>query len=161
MLEGITWFIIIVLFILSFVGVLFPIIPSVLVLWVGFLLYYFLIDPEALTIFFWVVMVLWTVILIVADLIANSYFVKKFGGSKWGERGAVVAVIVGSFIMPPFGILIIPFLTVLIIELIQRHTMKEAIYAAIGSLIAFLSGALAKVVIQFIMIVWFLVVVLI
>lgn len=161
MVVTITWIIIIILFILSYVGIVFPLIPSALVLWVGFFLYQFLIDGDQLTVLFWIAMALFTILLIGADLIANSYFVKKFGGSKWGERGAVIAVIVGSFIMPPFGILIIPFITVFTIEMIQRKTFKDALYASVGSLLAFLSGAVAKVVIQTIMIIWFILTVII
>ncbi|MGM8365395.1 DUF456 domain-containing protein [Virgibacillus sp. W0181] len=160
MLVGIMWFIIIVLFILSFVGIIFPLIPAALVLWIGFLLYHFFINGEQLTLIFWIAMGVWTILLIGSDIIANSYFVKRFGGSKWGERGAVIAVIIGSFIVPPFGILIVPFITVFIIEMIQRHDLKEAMLAAVGSLIAFLSGAFAKIIIQLIMIIWFIIVVL-
>lgn len=160
MVEVFIWIIIIALFFLSFVGIIFPLIPSSLIVWIGFLLYHFLIDGDKLTYIFWIVMAVLTIFLIASDIITNSYFVKKFGGSKWGERGAVVAVIIGSFIMPPFGILILPFVTVLAIEMIQKHTPKEALLASIGSLIAFLSGAIAKVVIQFIMIIWFFIVVL-
>ncbi|TFJ91452.1 DUF456 domain-containing protein [Lentibacillus salicampi] len=159
MLEIIVWIIIIALFIASFAGVIFPIIPSPLVLWVGFLLYHFVLNAEELTWFFWVAMAVLTVILIVSDIIANSYFVKKYGGSKWGERGAAIAVIIGSFIIPPFGILIIPFVAVLVIELMQERTLQEAIRASIGSLIGFLGGAAAKVVIQLAMIVWFFIVI--
>ncbi|MFD2760063.1 DUF456 domain-containing protein [Lentibacillus juripiscarius] len=155
MLDIIIWIVIVALFIASFAGVIFPIIPSPLVLWVGFLLYHFVINADELTVWFWMGMAVLTVILIVADVIANSYFVKKYGGSKWGERGAAVAVIIGSFIIPPFGILIIPFLTVFVIETMQQKTSKEAIRASIGSLIGFLGGAVAKVVIQLVMIVWF------
>lgn len=105
-------------------------------------------------------MAVFTVILIVADMIANSYFVKKFGGSIWGERGAAIAVIIGSFIIPPFGILIVPFLTVFIIEVIQRRTIKEAIKSSFGSFVGFLSGTFAKIVIQMVMIIWFIIVIL-
>ncbi|UJL46985.1 DUF456 domain-containing protein [Virgibacillus sp. NKC19-16] len=160
MLDILIWIAIVVLFILSFVGVLFPIIPSVLVLWVGFLLYHFVLNANELTTFFWIIMGVFTVILFVADIIANSYFVKKFGGSKWGERGAAVAVIVGSFITPPFGIIYVPFIVVFLIEMTQKRTGQEALRASIGSLIGFLGGAVAKVVVQFIMIIWFFVVVL-
>lgn len=160
MLDIIMWIIIIALFVLSFAGIIFPVIPSPLVLWGGFLLYHFFIDGGDLTAVFWVLMAILTVVLIVSDMIANSYFVKKFGGSKWGERGATIAVIVGSFIIPPFGIIIIPFITVLAIEIMQKRSMEEAIRASVGSLIGFLGGAVAKVVIQLIMIVWFFVVVL-
>ncbi|MEC5424634.1 DUF456 family protein [Virgibacillus sp. C22-A2] len=160
MLDIIIWIIIIALFIVSFAGIIFPIIPSVLVLWIGFLLYHFVLNSNELTILFWIAMSVFTVILICADIIANSYFVKKFGGSKRGEMGAAFAVIIGSFIIPPFGILIVPFIVVFLIEMTQSKTPNEALRASIGSLIGFLGGAFAKVVIQFIMIVWFIVVLL-
>ncbi|HLR60956.1 MAG TPA: DUF456 domain-containing protein [Lentibacillus sp.] len=159
MVDIIVWIIIAVLFIASFAGVIFPIIPSPLVLWVGFLLYHFVIDADELTWFFWTAMVVLTGILIVSDVVANSYFVKKYGGSKWGERGAAIAVIIGSFIIPPFGILIIPFVTVFLIEMMQEKTTQEAVHASIGSLIGFLGGAAAKVVIQLAMIAWFFIVI--
>jgi hypothetical protein len=159
MLDILIWIIIIILFVLSFAGVIFPIIPSVLVIWVGFLLYHFVMNPNELDLFFWIAMIVFTVILILADVIANSYFVKKYGGSKWGERGAAVAVIVGSFIIPPFGILIVPFAVVFLIEMMQKRTTNEALRASFGSLIGFLSGTFAKVVLQFVMIVWFFIVI--
>ncbi|WP_067726363.1 DUF456 domain-containing protein [Oceanobacillus damuensis] len=155
MLDVIIWIIIAALFILSFVGVIFPIVPSVLVLWGGFLLYQFVLDGNELNTLFWMVMILFTVLLFAADIIANSYFVKRYGGSKWGERGAAVAVIVGSFITPPFGIIYVPFIVVFIIETIQRRTLKEAFRASLGSLFGFLGGSFAKIVIQLIMIIWF------
>ncbi|MFD2044312.1 DUF456 domain-containing protein [Ornithinibacillus salinisoli] len=153
------WIVIIILFLLSFIGVIFPLIPSVLVLWVGFLLYHFVINGNELNFVFWTVMFVFTVVLIVADIIANSYFVKKFGGSKWGERGAAIAVIIGSFIYPPFGIIIIPFLAVFVIEMMQKRSSQEAIRASIGSLLGFLGGTFAKIFIQLIMIIWFFIVV--
>ncbi|MGJ9459463.1 DUF456 domain-containing protein [Oceanobacillus sp. CF4.6] len=160
MLDVIIWIIISALFILSFAGIVFPIVPSVLVLWVGFLLYQFVLDGTELNAIFWIVMAVFTILLIVADIIANSYFVKKYGGSKWGERGAAVAVIIGSFITPPFGIIYVPFIVVFIIEMVQKRTTKEAFRASIGSLFGFLGGTFAKIVIQVVMIIWFFILVL-
>ncbi|MFC2947827.1 DUF456 domain-containing protein [Virgibacillus sediminis] len=159
MLDFIIWVLIIVLFIAAFAGIVFPIIPSVLVIWAGFLLYHFVLNSAELTTFFWLVMIVFTVILIGADIIANSYFVRRFGGSKMGEHAAAVAVIIGSFIYPPFGIIIVPFIAVLAIELVQRRTASEAVRASIGSLLGFLGGAFAKIILQFIMIVWFFIVI--
>ncbi|RKQ30873.1 DUF456 domain-containing protein [Oceanobacillus halophilus] len=159
MLDFIIWIVIIALFVLSFVGILYPIIPSVLVLWVGFLLYQFIINANELTASFWIVMVIFTIFLFVADILANSYFVKKYGGSKWGERGAAIAVIVGSFIVPPFGIIIVPFITVFLVELIQKRTPQESARASVGSLLGFLGGSAAKVLVQLVMIFWFFVVI--
>jgi len=158
-IDILIWVVIIGLFLLSFIGLLYPIIPSSLLIWIGFILYHFFIKNEELTMIFWIAMAVFTVILIVADIVANSYFVKKFGGSKWGERGAAIAVIIGSFIIPPFGILIVPFITVFIIEVIQRRTIKDAIRSSFGSIIGFLSGTFAKIVIQMIMIIWFIIVI--
>ncbi|WP_337018867.1 DUF456 domain-containing protein [Oceanobacillus massiliensis] len=160
MLDVIIWIVIVAMFILSFIGILFPIVPSVLVLWVGFLLYQFVLDGNELNTLFWIIMVLFTILLIAADLIANSYFVKKYGGSKWGERGAAIAVILGSFITPPFGIIYVPFIVVFIIEMIQKRTAGEALRASFGSLLGFLGGTFAKIAIQAVMIIWFFILVL-
>ncbi|MDC3425723.1 DUF456 domain-containing protein [Aquibacillus sp. 3ASR75-11] len=156
-MDILIWILIAVFFVLSFVSIVFPIIPGPLVLWIGFLLYFFFLDGSNLSAIFWVAMVLLTGLLIVADIIANSYFVKRFGGSKWGERAAAIGVIVGSFILPPFGIIIVPFAAVFIVELLQRKTSKDAWMASLGSLMGFLGGSIAKIVIQVIMIVWFLI----
>lgn len=154
-MDIIIWLLIIACFVLSFVGVIFPLVPSPLVLWIGFLLYAFFISGSGLSWVFWIAMGLLTVVLIVSDIIANSYFVKKYGGSKWGERTAAIAVIVGSFIFPPFGIIIVPFVAVLVVELIQKRSSNDSLKAAIGSLLGFLGGAFAKVFIQIVMIIWF------
>ncbi|MCZ0702280.1 uncharacterized protein YqgC (DUF456 family) [Natronobacillus azotifigens] len=154
-MEIIVWILILVCFVLSFAGIIFPLIPSPLVLWIGFLLYVFFIDGESLSWIFWTAMIILTIVLIVSDIIASSYFVKMFGGSKLGEGIAAIGVIIGSF-LPPFGIIIVPFLAVLVIELLQRKDLKDSFRAAIGSLLGFLGGAFAKVVILFMMIIWFL-----
>ncbi|UOQ84232.1 DUF456 domain-containing protein [Gracilibacillus salinarum] len=154
-MDIVWWILIVVCFVLAFVGIIFPIIPSVLVIWVGFLIYQFALAASNIGWIFWIAMVIWTLILIFADIIANSYFVKKFGGSKTGERLAAVGVIVGSFIIPPFGIIIVPFVFVFVTELILKKTVQDAIKAAVGSLIGFLSGTFAKIIIQLIMIIWF------
>ncbi len=149
------WILIIACFVLAFVGIVFPIIPAVLVIWVGFFLYQFLLTTDNIGWVFWIAMAILTIILILSDIIANSYFVKKYGGSKWGERMAGLGVIVGSFIIPPFGIIIVPFILVIITELIQKRTSGDAMKAAYGSLLGFLGGTVAKIVIQLMMIIWF------
>ncbi len=149
------WTMIILFFIASFIGFVFPIIPSVLVLWAGFAVYYFGISRDELSIVFWIAMLLFTALMFLADFFANSYFVKKYGGSKWGEWTAVVAIIAGSFVIPPFGILVVPFIAVLLVELIILKNMKKAFFVAYATLIGFLSGTLAKLVIQLVMIGWF------
>lgn len=154
-MDFILWLLVIGLFILSFVALFYPVLPSMTAVWGGLLVYHFLIDPTRLSTFFWVTMVIMTVILLVADLFASSLSVKRFGGSKLGERGATIAVIIGTFIYPPFGILILPFVVVLLIELFQKRPFYAAVRASIGSLVGFLTGRFAEAVIQLVMIAWF------
>ncbi|MCM3714223.1 DUF456 family protein [Alkalihalobacillus oceani] len=149
------WILIIVLFLLSFIGLIFPLVPSVLVLWGGFLLYAFALDGEPLSLWFWIGAALLTIVMLVADLIAGQYFVKKYGGSKWGERMAAVGVIVGSFVYPPFGIILVPFALVFVTELLSSKDAKHAGLVAVASFLAFLSSTLAKFIIQLLLIIWF------
>lgn len=151
----IIWIGIVLLFLLSFFGLIFPIIPSVLAVWGGFLLYYFGIEKDELSLLFWIAMAILTLFIFIADLLASSYFVKKYGGSKWGERIAALAIIIGAFIVPPYGILIVPFLAVIITEFLIEKDIQKAFNIGIATLIGLLSGTLAKFIVQLIMIIWF------
>ncbi|BAD66425.1 MULTISPECIES: DUF456 domain-containing protein [Shouchella] len=155
-MDTLWWLVIAVFFIASFVGLIVPIIPSVLVLWGGFLVYVFALEGS-LSVVFWVGMAVLTVFLLVVDLLANMAFVKRTGGSKWGERAALVGVIVGAFVVPPFGLIIVPFVLVLIAELLQKQPFEKAVRIAFASFLAFISGTLAKAVVQIVMIAWFLI----
>ncbi|MCI2948215.1 uncharacterized protein ACUXJ9_000531 [Staphylococcus caledonicus] len=154
-MATILWILIILAFILAFVGLIKPIIPSVLVLWVGFLIYQFGFSDQGLSWIFYVAMVLFTVFILVSDFLMNKYFVNRFGGSKLGEYAALIGVIIGCFVFPPFGIIIVPFLAVLIVELIQDFNFGKALKASLGSVMAFLASTVAQALIMIIMVIWF------
>lgn len=151
-LDIILWIIIIACFIFSFVGLIYPIIPSVLVIWVGVLVYHFGINSNELSWISITMLVLLTCLLFLADYLANLHFVDKAGGSKWGMRAATIGLIIGSFVIPPFGVIIVPFALVLIAEMLQKKPFQESIKVAFATLVAFLSGTFAKAIIQLIMI---------
>lgn len=156
-LDIIFWIIIIACFIISFVGLVYPIIPSVLMLWIGVLLYQFGINSNQLSWILWTMLIVLTIFLFIADYLANLHFVDKAGGSKWGMRAATIGLIVGSFVIPPFGVIIVPFVLVFMTEIIQRKTFQDSMKVAYATLIAFLSGTFAKAIIQLIMIIIFFV----
>lgn len=153
----ILWLCIIAAFVLAFIGLIKPIIPSVLVLWVGFLIYQFGFHNGNLSWVFYASMILFTVFILVADFIMNKYFVNKFGGSKLSELVALVGVIVGCFVFPPFGIIIVPFVAVLVVEMIQEPNLTKALKASFGSVVAFLASSVAQAIIMIIMVIWFFV----
>lgn len=154
-MEILWWILVIVSFILGFVGVIAPVIPSVIMFWVGFAIYHFLIDSEALTWMFWLVAAVLTFLVLISDFVANSYFVKKYGGSKKGEVAAVIGVVVGMFVYPPFGVIFVPFVFVLALELIDTRDLNQAFRAAIGSLLAFFTSSLFNLIIYILLLAWF------
>lgn len=58
-------------------------------------------------------------------------------------------------VIPPFGIIIVPFIAVLIVELVQDFDFGKALKASIGSVVAFLASSVAQALIMFIMVIWF------
>lgn len=149
------WLLIIFAFILAFVGLIKPVIPSVLMLWVGFLIYQFAFNNGELSWIFYVSMIVLMVLMFISDFAMNKYFVNKYGGSKISEYVALIGVLVGCFVFPPFGIIIIPFVAVFAVELMQDFDVNKAFKASLGSIVAFLTSNIAKAIIMFIMIVCF------
>lgn len=153
-MEFIWWIIIALLFIVGMIGVVYPIIPGVLLLWAGFFVYIWLLEG-ALSVWFWTGMAILTIFIIVADIVSNMYFVQKNGGDRTTQWVAIIGVIVGGIIYPPFGIVLVPFGAVLILEWIRLKDVKKASKIALATIIAFLSSSLAKFIIQMMMIIWF------
>ncbi|NQF16437.1 DUF456 domain-containing protein [Brevibacillus sp. HB1.3] len=157
-MEILLWVVVVLLFLLSIAGIFLPVLPDTILLWAGFLLYHFFIaDPGAgLPTSFWWGMVVLSILLYGADLLTNMYFVKKYGGSKWSSIAAAAGIILGIFVFPPFGMLILPFVFVVLVELmVQKQSMERAVKAGVGSLIGFLGSAVVKVILQVTMIIWF------
>lgn len=156
-MDIIAWILIIACFVISFVGLVYPIIPSVLFIAAGFLVYG-LFYTFALPWWFWVIEVLFVVLLFAADTIANLVGVKKFGGSKAGMWGSTIGLLIGPFVIPLAGILIGPFLGAVIAELlVERTTIKQAVRTGVGSVVGFLTSVAAKGTIQAVMILVFVI----
>jgi uncharacterized protein len=75
----------------------------------------------------------------ILDYIVPVWGTKKFGGSKYGTRGAVIGLIIGLF-LGPLGLIIGPLIGAFIGELIFRDDINYALKAGFGSLLGFLTG---------------------
>ncbi len=160
-MEYVYWTIIIILFLISFVGLIYPIIPSVIFLLGGIILFGVLFSFEPFSWLFWTIQGLFVILLFVADYAANLIGVKKFGGSKAGVWGSTVGLLLGPFVIPVFGIIIGPFLGAIIAEFaVNKKEWKEALKIGFGSVIGFISSVVTKGLIQAFMIGYFIVVVL-
>lgn len=155
-MEMIGWIVAIVMFIIAFAGLVYPIIPSALFILGGFLLYGLIDTFNGMTIWFWCIQILFVILLFGADTLANLVGVKKFGGSKAGMWGSTIGLLVGPFVIPVAGILIGPFLGAVVAELaVSRAGVKQALKTGIGSLVGFLTSVVTKGIVMAVMIVVF------
>ncbi|ALC88070.1 hypothetical protein AM499_03345 [Bacillus sp. FJAT-22090] len=157
-MEIIGWILIIASFIIAFIGTFYPIIPSVVFMILGYIIYGLFFSFSELTWLFWVIQLLFVVLLFSADMVANAFGVKKFGGTKAGLWGSTIGLIVGPFVIPVAGILVGPFLGAVLAELIvTREGIKQATKSGIGSLIGFLTSSIVKIIILVVMLFIFLI----
>ncbi|KAA0560509.1 DUF456 domain-containing protein [Rossellomorea aquimaris] len=159
-MEFIYWTIIIVLMILAFVGLIYPILPSVVFLIGSFILYGVFFSFEPFSWLFWTVQVLFVILLFGADYMANLIGVKKFGGTKAGIWGSTIGLLIGPFVIPVIGILIGPFLGAIIGEwVVHRSNLKTAVKVGVGSVVGFISSVVTKGIIQIVMAIYFFIVI--
>jgi uncharacterized protein YqgC (DUF456 family) len=156
-MEMFYWIIIYLFFLIGVLGTFIPIIPDMIPIWIGVII--FKVSPlqVELGIVFWITLTLITIINIMADFISNAYFVKKRGGAKFSGVAAIVGLIFGIVIMPPLGLLIGPFLAVLAIELYMGKGFKSATKVALSTLLAYFSSGLVKIILQILIVTYFMV----
>jgi uncharacterized protein YqgC (DUF456 family) len=159
-MDTLFWIIITLLFIMGFVGLIFPIIPSVLFIFGGILLYGLFYSFEPFGWFFWTVQILLVILLFAADYIDNMVGVKKYGGTKAGIWGSTIGLLVGPFVIPFVGILIGPFIGAFLAEiLVHKQDPVTASKIGLGSVVGFISSVITKGIIQLLMIGYFIFVV--
>jgi len=155
-MEIVGWILIIACFIIGFVGLIYPIIPAAVFIIGGFLLYGLFFSFTELSWTFWVIESFFVVLLFGADMLANAFGVKKYGGSKAGIWGSTIGLLIGPFIIPFVGIILGPFLGAFIAELLfSKTTIKQALKTGFGSVIGFLTSVFTKGIIQTVMIIIF------
>ncbi|WP_042350082.1 DUF456 domain-containing protein [Bacillus massiliigorillae] len=160
-MDFVYWIIIGLLFVVGFVGLIYPIIPSVIFIIGPIILYGFLFTFEHFNWLFWTIQGLFVILLFIADYAANLIGVKRYGGSKAGIWGSTIGLLVGPFIIPVIGIILGPFIGAVIAELlVHRKSFIEALKVGFGSVVGFISSAITKFIIQAFMVGYFLVVVL-
>lgn len=157
-MEIIGWIVAIVFFVLAFLGLVYPIIPSALFMLGGFLLYGLIATFDGMSWFFWVIQILFIVLLFGADTLSSLLGVKKFGGSKAGMWGSTIGLLIGPFVIPVAGILLGPFLGAVLSELIvSRSGFKQSLKTGIGSLIGFFTSVITKGFVMVVMIIVFII----
>ena len=94
------------------------------------------------------------VVVTVLDYIVPIWGTRRFGGSKYGTRGATVGLIIGLF-LGPLGIILGPLIGAFVGEMIFKDDLRYAVKAGFGSLLGFLTGIGLKLAASFIMTYYF------
>ncbi|AYC29585.1 DUF456 domain-containing protein [Paenisporosarcina cavernae] len=155
-MEAVSWVFVIALFVIAYVGLIYPIIPSVLFVFLGFVVYGLFNGFSEMTWTFWVIELLFLILLFGADFFSNAFGIKRFGGSKAGIWGSTIGLLVGPFILPIIGIILGPLIGAILGELlVTRSSFKQSVKTGIGSLIGFLTSVITKGIVTSLMIVIF------
>lgn len=128
---------------LGIAGSFLPVLPGPLTGWLGLFLLHQSErvegDSTFLTITFCVALGVFLL-----DYIIPALGTKRFGGSKKGVIGSTIGLIMGLLFLGPLGIIIGPFIGAFSGELLNNTPKRDALKAAIGSLIGFLTGVFLK-----------------
>jgi uncharacterized protein YqgC (DUF456 family) len=143
----------IILMILGIIGCLVPVLPGPPFSYIGiFLLHLSRFGQFSGTTL--IILASVAVIVTILDYIVPVWGTRKFGGSKYGARGATVGLVIGLF-LGPMGIIIGPFLGAFVGEMIFRDDINYALKAGFGSLLGFLTGIGLKLAASFTMTFYF------
>jgi uncharacterized protein YqgC (DUF456 family) len=144
----------VVIMILGIIGCLVPVLPGPPLNFVGLLLLHFTRFGHFTT---WTLIIFAAIAVVVTvlDYLVPIWGTRKFGGSKYGTRGAAIGLIIGFF-LGPVGIIIGPLLGAFTGEMIFKDDFKYALKAGFGSLVGFLTGVGLKLAASFIMTFYFI-----
>lgn len=137
--------------IIGILGGILPALPGPPLTWVGLLLLYFWGGTngagEPMSLMILLVMLGVTIIVSIIDYIVPMYLTKATGGSKYAERGALIGLILGAFIIPPYGMIIVSFLGAFLMEIFYAKKNSGAAFkSAMGSFLGFLLGTGIKII---------------
>ncbi len=153
----IAWILVVALFAVGLAGAIFPVLPGVLAIYAAFFVYGFMIRFSDFSFWFWLIQTTIVVAVFVADYAISAWGVKKFGGTRASVIGSTIGIILGPFVIPAFGLLLGPFLGAAIGEFIVVKDWNAAFKAGLGALVGFFSSTVAKILLQLLMIIVFII----
>ena len=132
-----------ILCIVGLIGSFVPIIPGPITSWLGLLTISFTSNIELSDKFLLISFII-AVFVFFLDIIIPIVGLKRFGGTNKGMIGATIGLLIGFFVLGPFGIIIGPFIGAYSGERLGNLKVKKAIKASIGTLIGFIGGVTIK-----------------
>ncbi len=133
-------------------GIIFPIIPSTPLIWVGVFIYAACDRFETIGWSLLLILALLTIVSLVLDYLGSVIGAKKYGATRWGLIGSVIGGIVGFYMGGVVGLVFGPFFGAVLSELLFGKDLKGAFKSGVGTLVGFLCGVVIKLAISAVMI---------
>ncbi len=155
--TGLAWVVTVCLLVAGLIGCVLPILPGHLILLIAGVAHRMMLGAEESGLRWWSFLIL--VVLMAAsqafEFFSGAAGAKWFGGSRWGAVGAFVGSIVGLFFFP-FGLVLGPLLGAFIGEIaFEKKETRPAMISGVGSVVGTLAGMGVKILVGFLMILWF------
>jgi uncharacterized protein YqgC (DUF456 family) len=139
-----------ILMVVAVIGCFLPVLPGPPLAWLALLLQQ-LRGSHPFTVRFLIIWAAVTAVVTFLDYWFPIYGAKKFGGTKAGMWGATIGMVIGIFFLPPFGLIIGPFVGAYVGELIAGKESRQALKAGFGTFIGFLGGIFMKLAVTIVM----------
>ncbi len=139
----------VILMLVGLAGCILPFLPGPPLCYLALLIQQLQSDPPYSTKF----LLIWagiSAVVVALDYVVPVYGTKKFGGTRYGMWGSVIGLVAGLW-LGPFGLIAGPFIGAFVGELIGNARSEDALKAALGSFIGFVTGTLLKLIVCLVM----------
>ena len=150
------WVLAVGLIVVGLAGLVLPVLPGPLILFVGLVLAAWAEGFAYAGKFTIILLAIMMILAFALDYLAAALGVRRFGSSRHASMGAVIGATVGMFLGLP-GILLGPFVGAFLGELYSQNRLEAAGRAGLGAWFGFLLGTVAKVALGLLMLGTFLV----
>lgn len=150
-MDTFLFIIIISIIILGVLGTVIPLLPGLPLVFAAIFLYAIITHFQVITVTNVIVYFILAVLGMGIDFFAGTYGAKRFGASKFGIIGSILGLMAGLITLGPVGLILGPLFGSVIGELFTGKSFNKAVKIGVGSLIGFLGGAVAQLLISLIM----------
>ena len=134
------------------VGTVLPVIPGILLIYAGYLLYGFATGWQAYGLTAIVVWSIVTGLVLLLDFYAGAMGAKRYGASRSGVWGSLIGGLIGTLAAGFPGLILGPFVGAAVGELLGGRSYQEALRSGWGTFIGFMVGSVVKIAIGVVMI---------
>jgi hypothetical protein len=137
---------------IGLVGTVLPVIPGILLIYAGYLLYGFATGWQAYglaAIVGWSVV---TALVLLLDVFAGAIGAKRYGATRFGTWGSLVGGLIGALAAGFPGLILGPFVGATAGELLRGRSHREALRSGWGTFIGIMVGSVIKIAIGVVMV---------